>query len=65
MRAVGAGEDAAVAEAVDDVGSLVGSGFAGVAIEDQIYAKEKSGAAPNSCSRAAARADSSRRPGKR
>ena len=41
MRAVRAGEDAAFAEAVHDVRSLVGCGLASLAIEDQIQPQEQ------------------------
>jgi hypothetical protein len=45
MRAVSAGEDATIAEAIHYVGSLRGSGGASGAIEDEVYAEEESCAA--------------------
>src|SRR5579859_826451 len=45
MGTVGAGENAAVAQPVYDVGGLRGSRFAGLAIADEVETKEKAGAA--------------------
>ena len=42
MRPVCAGQDATLAQAVDDVRGLLGSGFAGRAIENQVHAEKKS-----------------------
>src|SRR5271170_5622172 len=41
VRAIRSGEDAAFAQAIDDVRSLLGCWFACRAIEDQVYAQEK------------------------
>ena len=45
MRAIGAGKDAALAKAVDDVGGLGGGGNMHRALIDEIEAQEKTGAA--------------------
>src|SRR5580693_1520831 len=45
MGAVGAGEDAAIAQAVDDVRSLLRRGCARFAIDDKVYAEEEARAA--------------------
>jgi hypothetical protein len=45
MRAVGAGEDAEVAEAIDDVRGLIGGGSASIAVVDKIETEKKAGAA--------------------
>ena len=44
MRAVGAGEDAEIPEAVDDVRGLVGGGRASIAIVAEIETEKKAGA---------------------
>jgi hypothetical protein len=42
MRAVGAGEDASFAEAVDDVRGLLRGGFASITVEDLIQSQKQS-----------------------
>src|SRR6185436_4803216 len=44
-RAIGADQDAAVAEGVDNVGGLGGSGLEGLSVADQFDADEEAGAA--------------------
>lgn len=44
VRAVGAGEDAEVAEAIDDVRGLIGGRSAGIAIVDEVETEKKAGA---------------------